>query len=338
MPIKILPIAGDEAVKAEIEAAIEEAQGLIFAFDSDKQFLPPTALDVFLPPGGGTQVKHVSLMSRYLNGAGMGFFPSAAKAGANAEIWNGDAKSIEAYREMEKAVGVRVRDLGATCTTIRAGTLKGGASGERSSGGEGGEPSFLNPAFCRSRGSRTSPCPPRPPPPLPASPSALSPASPSAFLPCSCLRASRLTPMGNGRYLWAAGRIQLVRFQLACARSLCVMIVACDTRCVIDSATTRSLTLLSASLRTLRRLLYDCGVLEVELVKGDTLPGPGFTAALTAISPEGGQGDSHRGAVATALVEAMRCAAAADADFSVRSTPGRQFPQEGAWEALFAKA
>jgi len=244
MPIKILPIAGDEAVKAEIEAAIEEAQGLIFAFDSDKQFLPPTALDVFLPPGGGTQVKHVSLMSRYLNGAGMGFFPSAAKAGANAEIWNGDAKSIEAYREMEKAVGVRVRDLGATCTTIRAGTLKGGASGERSSGGEGGEPSFLNPAF------------------------------------------------------YTYGQQDVSNW----------------------------------------RLLYDCGVLEVELVKGDTLPGPGFTAALTAISPEGGQGDSHRGAVATALVEAMRCAAAADADFSVRSTPGRQFPQEGAWEALFAKA
>ena len=59
MPIKILPIAGDEAVKTDIEGAIEEAQGLIFAFDSDKQFLPDAALDVFLPAAGGTQVKSI---------------------------------------------------------------------------------------------------------------------------------------------------------------------------------------------------------------------------------------------------------------------------------------
>jgi len=244
MPIKIVPIAGDDAVKSEIEAAIEAAQGLIIAFDSDKQFLPDSALNVFLPAGGGTQIKHVSLMSRYLNGGGMGFFPSAAKAAANAEVWDGNAQSIDAYRAMEKAVGSRAKDLGASCTTIRAGTLKGGASGERLSGGEGGEPSFLNPIF------------------------------------------------------YSFGQQDVSNW----------------------------------------RLLYDCGALDVELVKGDTLPGPGFTAALTAIAPEGGQGDSHRGAVATALVESMRCAAATDADFSVRSKSGRQFPQEGAWEALFAKA
>jgi len=76
----------------------------------------------------------------------------------------------------------------------------------------------------------------------------------------------------------------------------------------------------------------------VELVKGDTLPGPGFTAALTAISPEGGAGDSHRGAVASTLVEAMRSSAAADADFSVRSTTEREFPKADAWEGLFANA
>ena len=86
------------------------------------------------------------------------------------------------------------------------------------------------------------------------------------------------------------------------------------------------------------RLLYDCGTLGVEVTKGDTLPGPGFKAALTATSPEGGDGDSHRGAVAKALVESLRVDAAADADFSIKSVAGRTFPPSDAWEALLRNA
>ena len=48
--------------------------------------LSDAALDIFMPPTG-TNFKHVSLMSRHLNGEGMGFFAKAAKVGANAEIW-----------------------------------------------------------------------------------------------------------------------------------------------------------------------------------------------------------------------------------------------------------
>ena len=51
--------------------------------------------------------------------------------------------------------------------------------------------------------------------------------------------------------------------------------------------------------------MYAAPPRQVDVVKGDTLPGPGFTAALTATSETGGAGDSHRGAVATALVQAM---------------------------------
>ena len=65
------------------------------------------------------------------------------------------------------------------------------------------------------------------------------------------------------------------------------------------------------------RLLYDCACLDVELKAGDTMAGPGFTAALTATSPEGGAGDSHRGGVAAALVESLRVEAALNKDFSV---------------------
>ena len=49
---------------------------------------------------------------------------------------------------MEKEVTARARGVGADCTVIRAGTLKGGASGSANAeDGGGGEPSFLNPEF-----------------------------------------------------------------------------------------------------------------------------------------------------------------------------------------------
>lgn len=86
------------------------------------------------------------------------------------------------------------------------------------------------------------------------------------------------------------------------------------------------------------RLLYDCAMMGVSLQKGDVLPGPGFTAALTATTPEGGSGDSHRGAVAAALVEALCVDAAANADFSVGSTKEPMPPSEVQWQALFSAA
>ena len=157
------------------------------------------ALKVFIPDGRETKLKRCSLMSRYLNGAGMGFFPAAAKAAANGEVWAGDQSAVAEYKTMERLVGARCKDKGVGCTVIRAGTLKGGACGDATVGGDG-EPSFLNPLF------------------------------------------------------YNYGQQDVVNW----------------------------------------RLLYDCAALGVELSKGDTLPGPGFKAALTATSPEGGDGDSHR--------------------------------------------
>ena len=44
----------------------------------DLQVLSEAALDIFMPKEGQS-LKHVSLLSRHLNGEGMGFFPKAAK-------------------------------------------------------------------------------------------------------------------------------------------------------------------------------------------------------------------------------------------------------------------
>jgi len=242
LPIKLLPIAGDEAVAADVDAAVEQNEGLIIAFDGE-QTIPDQALSVFMPPAGGKKLKHVALMSRYLNGKGMGFVPAAAKVAANNEIWAGSNEAVAEYRKMEESVVARASKIGVTHTIIRAGTLKGGASGDVLNGG-GGCADFLNPVF------------------------------------------------------YKFGQQDVANW----------------------------------------RLLFDCDALGVEVVKGDTLPGPGFTAALTATTPTGGDGDSHRGGVATALVESLRVGAAADADFSIKSAAGREFPSAEKWEQLFASA
>jgi len=240
LPLTIMPVTGDDADEATIESCINEAVGLIIAFDNERT-LPERSMNVFMPEEGGS-LAHVSLMSRSLNGKGMGFTASAAKAAANVEIWAGGS-AIEQYRDMEARLRARAASVGADATIIRAGTLKGGASGSDSAEDEGGEPTFLNPFF------------------------------------------------------YTLGQQDIVNW----------------------------------------RLLYDCKALGVEMTAGDTMAGPGFTAALTA-TDRIGSGDSHRGAVATALVEALGVDAAKGKDFSIAAKESREFPQADAWPAMFVSA
>lgn len=234
-------IAGPDASSATIEAAIAEAHGLVIAFDQETA-INEKALAVFTPESGG-QLKNIAVMSRFCNGAGMGFFANAAKAAANKDVWAAPKAAVAGYQEMERGVRARAAKVGAKYTIVRAGTLKGGAVGDALEGGAG-EASFLS------------------------------------------------------TKLYDYGQQDIVNW----------------------------------------RLLYDCQALGVKLARGDTLPGPGFTAALTATSETGGDGDSHRGGVAAALVESLRLGAAEDGDFSVGSEKGSDFPTEAAWEALFKGA
>ena len=241
LPITLMAISGADADSDLIETCVQEAEGLIICFDNEQAFMPGTAMDVFTK---GSNLKQISVMSRYLNGAGMGFFANAAKLAANMEVWAAPDPLVKGFKDQEAMVQKRAKELGASCTIIRAGTLKGGASGDASLDDGSGEGDFLNP------------------------------------------------------YFYTLGQQDVVNW----------------------------------------RLLYDCNALAVDLKKGDTMPGPGFTAALTATSTEGGAGDSHRGAVASALVESMRVEAAQDGDFSVASQPGKEFPKPEAWSGLFASA
>lgn len=240
IPLKIMPVTGEGTDVKAIEDCVAESEGLIVAFD-DERTMPEQSMNVFMP-ADSSKLSHVTVMSRYLNGAGMGFTASAAKVAANGEIWAGGPR-IEEYKKMEGFMKKRADDIGAGLTVIRAGTLKGGGCGDKASEEGGGEPTFLN------------------------------------------------------KFFYTLGQQDIVNW----------------------------------------RLLYDMKALGVELSAGDTLPGPGFMAALTA-TDNVGQGDSHRGAVAMALVQALGVDATKGRDYSVKATESREFPKPDAWPAMFEKA
>ena len=95
LPLTLLPVQGGAADPVAVEAAVKSATGLIIAFDGE-EVLSDAALDIFMPKDG-TNFKHVSLLSRHLNGEGMGFFAKAAKVAANAEIWAGQPQVVERF-------------------------------------------------------------------------------------------------------------------------------------------------------------------------------------------------------------------------------------------------
>ena len=68
-------------------------------------------------------------MIRNLNGKGMGLLVKAAKMSANSEVWDGSTSSV--YEKFEENLKKKAAACGAQYTIARAGTLKGGACGEK---------------------------------------------------------------------------------------------------------------------------------------------------------------------------------------------------------------
>ena len=126
LPLTFMPVAGPEASEEAIEAAAASAEGLILAIDNEGAFGKPV-LETFLQPSSA--LKRVAVMSRYLNGEGMGFFASAAKTAANKDVWAANAQAVASYKAMEAEVARMSGAAGVEWTVIRAGTLKGGGSG-----------------------------------------------------------------------------------------------------------------------------------------------------------------------------------------------------------------
>ena len=249
IPLIILPASPSTAGfdPNVARAAIAAADAVIIAFDDDNT-VDDSILNTWVPQDR-SGAKHISFMSRYLNGKGMGPIAAGAKLAGNMEIWAARPPEVAKHKAADQAVVARANALGASYTIIRAGTLKGGGSGGVTNGGNG-DARFLDPFIY-------------------------------------------------------------------------------DPACESGSGTTDFINW---------KLLFDCETLGVKLVGGDTLPGPGFTAALSSISEKACEGDSGRGGVAEALVEALACESAANGDFSVGTAEGKSAPSREEWATMFASA
>lgn len=112
-----------------VEELLGESDALLFGTDDVESVVAPAIIDYMLDPEKiSNKLKRVVVMSRNLSGKGMGFFASASRTAANAQVWDNSAKS--SFQDFEENLRRGAGRCGADLTIVRSGTLKGGASGE----------------------------------------------------------------------------------------------------------------------------------------------------------------------------------------------------------------
>jgi len=120
---------GDEQA---VGGRLKGTDALILAVDSPDDVLSTELINFLINKETVGSLKRVVILSRNLNGKGMGFFVKAAKFSANSQIWGGDSEKIKMYQDYENSVKSALKKAGseADVITVRAGTLKGGGCGE----------------------------------------------------------------------------------------------------------------------------------------------------------------------------------------------------------------
>jgi len=125
-----------ELVPASDNDRVEELMGktqalMVASDDADAAggVVDPSIMNYLLDPSLASEMKRVVALSRNLNGDGMGFFVSASKKAANAQVWD-TAGCVDAFRKFESDVQTAAVGCKADWTVVRAGTLKGGGPGD----------------------------------------------------------------------------------------------------------------------------------------------------------------------------------------------------------------
>ena len=111
-----------------VESLLRDTDALMVACDDVDSVVDPNVINYLLDPDK-VSPKRVVAMSRNLNGSGMGMLVSASRRAANAQVW--DNSNAAAYRSCEQNIKDASEKCGADWTIVRAGTLKGGACGEK---------------------------------------------------------------------------------------------------------------------------------------------------------------------------------------------------------------
>ena len=143
--LKLVPAADTNA----LEEAAADMSALIIAVD-DTSTLDVGVVNYLLDADLATNCKRVVAMSRNLNNKNMGFLVKASKATANREVWDNSNKGeFEAFEKAVQDACAKLNDC--EWTVVRAGTLKGGACGQREKTDEEGtiiEGDETNPEYC----------------------------------------------------------------------------------------------------------------------------------------------------------------------------------------------
>lgn len=223
---------------------LKDTDALILAVDEPENgVLDPAVIEFIINEETAQKLKRVAIMSRNLNGEGMGFLASVSKKTANNQVWAGEGPQVQVYKNFEKQVKEAVQKSGNTnadVVTVRAGTLKGGGCGDSQS--DESFPQYLTPTF------------------------------------------------------YQLTKKDIITWQL----------------------------------------LFDCNVRGVKLYKGDTMPGPGGKAILTANSSEECDGDSSRCSVADALIKCLKVEKVKNMDFAVGTVQSRVPPTDEEWDKMLS--
>ena len=113
-----------------VEELLATTDAMLVATDDVDSVVDPSILNYLINPEYCKQMKRVVAMSRNLNGSGMGMFVTASRKAANSQVWDNSNKG--AYAQYESNVRDAASNVGAEYTIVRAGTLKGGSTGEKS--------------------------------------------------------------------------------------------------------------------------------------------------------------------------------------------------------------
>lgn len=133
IPLTIMDVRNTE----DCEAVLASIEAVIIASDSDVPVREKT-VDTAVPEDEEwtTNVKKIVFMSRN-GGSGrpgsgqeLGFLSQSAKGFSNPEVWAG-GEYIALYESLEKKIISKASRVGAEYTVVRAGTLKGGGPGAK---------------------------------------------------------------------------------------------------------------------------------------------------------------------------------------------------------------
>ncbi|GMH54300.1 hypothetical protein TrRE_jg12873 [Triparma retinervis] len=122
------------ADKSSISPVLSSVDAIIFCGDALGPPVPTPVAESLLE--SCENLKAVAALSRTMNEEGYGLFATAARAAANKDVWDNNARDRSRLLSFESSLRSGAKSAKAGLCIVRAGTLKGGGQGGDESSGE----------------------------------------------------------------------------------------------------------------------------------------------------------------------------------------------------------